>query len=72
MHEGEAVGTIQVSRQNGRNFRNPAMFGSLAEAYMKSGNLKEAEEYFQKALARDATDQNGKDMLAKIKESKGK
>jgi hypothetical protein len=37
---------------------------------MKSGNLKEAEEYYQKALARDATDQNAKDMLKKIEEAK--
>jgi hypothetical protein len=35
---------------------------------MKSGNLKEAEEYYQKALTRDATHQNAKNMLAKLKE----
>jgi hypothetical protein len=35
---------------------------------MKSGNLKEAEQYYKKALARDSTDQNAKDMLAKLKE----
>ena len=39
---------------------------------MKSGNLKEAEEYCQRALTRDATDQNAKDMLTKLQESKGK
>ena len=42
--------------------------GQPRQAYMKSGNLKEAEEYYQKALARDATDQNAKNMLAKLKE----
>jgi hypothetical protein len=34
--------------------------------------LKKAEEYYQKALARDANDQNAKDMLRKVKESSGK
>ena len=39
---------------------------------MRSGNLKEAEKYYQKALTRDASDQNAKDMLAKLKEPKEK
>jgi hypothetical protein len=39
---------------------------------MKSGNLKKAEEYYQKALTRDVTDQNAMDMLTKLQESRGK
>jgi len=39
---------------------------------MKSGDFKKAEEYYQKAVARNATDQNAKDMLAKINGSKQK
>jgi hypothetical protein len=42
----------------------------LAGRTMKSGNLKEAEEYYQKALTPDAADQNAKGMLAKLRESK--
>jgi hypothetical protein len=37
---------------------------------MKSGDVKQAEEYYQKALARDATDQNAKVMLKKTEEAK--
>jgi hypothetical protein len=37
---------------------------------MKSGDLGKAEEYYQKALTRDTTDQNAKDMLKKLQESK--
>jgi len=48
------------------------VWDSLAEAYRKSGNLKKAEEYYQKALTRDANDQNAKDMLTKLQESKEK
>lgn len=51
---------------------SPRVYDSLAEAHIKTGNLKEAEAYYQKALARDATDQNAKDMLAKLKEAKEK
>jgi hypothetical protein len=39
---------------------------------MKSGNLKKAEEYYEKALTRDATDKNAKDMLTKLQECKEK
>jgi pentatricopeptide repeat protein len=46
------------------------VWDSLAEAYMKSGDLKKAEEYYQKALTRDSTDQNAKDILKKLQESR--
>ena len=66
----DAAGAIQVFRLNAEQFpQSGNVWDSLAEAYMKSGNLKKAEEYYQKALARDASDQNAKDMLEKIRES---
>jgi len=37
---------------------------------MKSGNLKKAEEYYQKSLSLDASNQNAKDMLKKIQKSR--
>lgn len=71
--KNDAAGAIQVFRLNAVEFpQSGNVWDSLAEAYMKSGNLKKAEEYYQKALARDATDQNARDMLKKIKESKEK
>ena len=70
--KNDAADAIQVFRLNAAQFpQSGNVWDSLAEAYMKSGNLKKAEEYYQKALARDANDQNAKDMLQKIKESKG-
>lgn len=69
----DAAGAIQVFRLNAEEFpQSGNVWDSLAEAYMKSGNLTKAQEYYQKALARDATDQNARDMLKKIEESKGK
>jgi tetratricopeptide repeat protein len=71
--KNDAAGAIQVFRLNAEQFpQSGNVWDSLAEAYLKSGNLKKAEEYYQKALARDANDQNAKDMLQKIKESSGK
>lgn len=69
----DPAGAVQVLRLNAEQFpQSGNVWDSLAEAYMKSGNVKQAEEYYQKALARDATDQNAKDMLAKLKELKEK
>jgi hypothetical protein len=67
----DASGAIQVFRLNAAEFpQSGNVWDSLAEAYMKSGDLKKAEEYYQKALTRDANDQNAKDMLKKLQESK--
>jgi len=64
---------VEIFRLNAAQFpQSGNVWDSLAEAYMKSGNVKKAEEYYQRALARDATDQNAKDMLAKLKEPKEK
>jgi pentatricopeptide repeat protein len=71
--KNDAAGAIQVFRLNAAEFpQSGNVWDSLAEAYMKAGNMKEAEEYYEKALARDPIDQNAKDVLAKIKEAKGK
>jgi Tfp pilus assembly protein PilF len=48
------------------------VWDSLAEGYMKAGDLKKAEENYEKALTLDPTDENAKEMLKKIKESKDK
>jgi len=67
----DASGAIEVFRLNAVEFpQSGNVWDSLAEAYMKSGDLKKAEEYYQKALTQDATDQNAKDMLKKLQESR--
>jgi hypothetical protein len=71
--KNDPAGAVQVFRLNAAEFpQSGNIWDSLAEAYMKSRNLKKAEEYYQKALTRDATDQNAKDMLTKLQESRGK
>lgn len=62
---------VEVFRLNAEEFpQSGNVWDSLAEAYMKSGNLKKAEEYYQKSLSLDASNQNAKDMLKKIQKSK--
>ena len=65
----DLAGAVQVFRLNAEQFpQSGNVWDSLAEAYFKSGNLKAAKEYYQKALTRDGSDQNAKDMLAKLQE----
>jgi tetratricopeptide (TPR) repeat protein len=69
----DTPGAIEVFRLNAAEFpQSGNVWDSLAEAYMKSGNSKKAEEYYQKAVARDPSNQNAKDMLKKIEQSGGK
>jgi tetratricopeptide (TPR) repeat protein len=71
--KNDPAGAVQVFRLNAAEFpQSGNVWDSLAEAYMKSGNSKEAEEYYQKAVTRDPTDKNAKDMLRKLQESKVK
>ena len=67
----DPAGAVQIFRLNLEEFpQSGNVWDSLAEAYMKSGDLNKAEEYYQKALTRDASDQNAKDMLKKLQEPK--
>jgi pentatricopeptide repeat protein len=69
--KNDPAGAVQVLRLNAEEFpQSGNVWDSLAEAYMKAGDLRKAEEYYQKALTRDATDQNAKDMLKKLQGSK--
>jgi pentatricopeptide repeat protein len=73
LEKNDAAGAIEVFRLNAAQFPESGnVWDSLAEAYMKAGNLKKAEEYYQKALARDPTDENAKEQLKKLKEPRGK
>jgi pentatricopeptide repeat protein len=69
----DPAGAIEVFRLNAEQFpQSGNVWDSLAEAYMKAGNLNKAEEYYQKALRLDPTDENAKEVLKKLKESKEK
>ncbi len=69
--EGKDVpGAIQVFKLNANTFPESAkVWDSLAEAYMKSGDPKNAQLNYEKALTLDPTNQSAKEMLKKLKES---
>jgi tetratricopeptide (TPR) repeat protein len=69
----DAAGAVQVFKLNAEGFpQSGNVWNSLAEGYMKAGDLKKAGENYEKALTLDPTDENAKEMLKKIKESKEK
>ena len=47
---------------------SPNVWDSLAEAYMKSGDAKNAQLNYEKALTLDPNNENAKEMLKKLKE----
>ena len=67
--EKDAAGAIQVFTLNAEAFpQSGNVWDSLAEAYMKAGDLKKAEANYEKSLALDPTNENAKDVLKKIRE----
>ena len=69
--EKDATGAIQVFKLNAEEFpQSGNVWDSLAEAYAKAGDLKKAEENYEKSLKLDPTNQHAKDELAKIREIK--
>jgi tetratricopeptide (TPR) repeat protein len=70
LQNNDPAGAIEVFRLNAEQFpQSGNVWDSLAEAYMKAGNLKRAEEYYQKAVALDPTDDNAKEQLKKLQQS---
>jgi tetratricopeptide (TPR) repeat protein len=69
----DAAGAVQVFQLNAVEFpQSGNVWDSLAEAYMKAGDLKKAEENYKKVLTLDPKDENAKEMLKKIQEPKDK
>jgi tetratricopeptide (TPR) repeat protein len=65
----DVAGAIQVFKLNSETFPDSAnVWDSLAEAYMKSGDSKNAQLNYEKALTLDPNNQNAKEMLKKLKE----
>jgi Tfp pilus assembly protein PilF len=48
------------------------VWDSLADGYMKSGDMRKARENYEKALTLDPKDNNAKERLKKINETKDK
>jgi hypothetical protein len=68
--EKDAAGAIQVFKLNAEEFPQSAnVWDSLAEAYVKAGDLKKGEENYDKSLMLDPTNEHAKGELAKIREA---
>jgi tetratricopeptide (TPR) repeat protein len=66
----DGAGAIQIFKLNTELFPESAnVWDSLAEAYMKAGDPKNAQMNYEKALTVDPANQNAKEMLRKLKES---
>jgi tetratricopeptide (TPR) repeat protein len=71
--EKDPVGAIQVFALNAEMFpQSGNVWDSLAEAYMKAGDLNKAKENYEKSLTLDPTNENAKAVLKKIGETKEK
>jgi tetratricopeptide (TPR) repeat protein len=70
LEKKDAAGAVQVFKLNVETFPESGnAWDSLAEAYMKAGDPKNAQLNYEKSLTLDPTNQNAKDMLKKMKES---
>jgi tetratricopeptide (TPR) repeat protein len=67
------VGTTKfvavVRRRWCPSIRARNVWDSLAEGYMKAGDVRKAQENYEKALNLDPANQNAKDALKRIKDA---
>ena len=69
LENNDTTGAIQVFKLNAETFPDsPNVWDSLAEGYSKAGDLKKAQENYEKALRLDPANQSAKDALTRIKE----
>jgi tetratricopeptide (TPR) repeat protein len=71
--EKDVPAAIQVLALNAETFpQSGNVWDSLAEAYLKAGDVKKAKENYEKSLTFDPTNENAKAALQKIGEAKEK
>ncbi len=64
-------GAIKVFKLNSKEYpKSGNVWDSLAESYMKAGDNKKAKKYYRNSLKLSPNNQNAKDMLKKLEESK--
>ena len=69
LEKNDFASATQVFQLNAELFpQSGNVWDSLAEAYMKSGDMKKAQENYEKALTLDPKNDNAKDKLKKMKE----
>lgn len=69
----DTAGAIKVFQLNAETFPDSSnVWDSLAEGYLKAGDIKKAQEDYEKALNLDPANQSAKEALKKIKESQPK
>lgn len=69
LEKKDTASAIQIFKLNADSFPESGnVWDSLAEAYMKSGDPKKAQESYEKSLILDPTNENAKEMLKKLKE----
>ena len=70
LESSDIAGAIQVFKLNAESFPDSSnVWDSLAEGYSKAGDVKKAQENYEKALSLDPANQGAKDALKKLKES---
>lgn len=66
--KGDAAAAIKIFKLNTDEFPKSAnAWDSLAEAYMKAGDMKRATQLYEKVLEMDPKSENAREMLKKIK-----
>ena len=66
----DTAGAIQIFKLNAETFpQSSNVWDSLGEAYWKAGDLKMAQENYEKAVALEPRNEGAKEMLKKLKES---
>lgn len=71
LEQKDTAGAIRVFQLNAGEYpQSGNVWDSLAEAYMKAGDKKKAEENYEKAVALDPINENAKENLKKLRESK--
>ena len=71
LEKNDAASAIQAFQLNAQLYPQSAnVWDSLAEAYMKSGDVKKAQANYEKALNLDPRDDHARQSLKKINETK--
>ena len=73
LEKKDTTAAIRVFMLNAQVFpKSPNVWDSLAEAYLKAGDMKTAKRYYEKSLKLDPKNEGARENLKKIKEATGK